>query len=82
MLLFCGTRAYLFSPEKGSGYAFSTRNSCSKLLASDGVNFQGVHQSSYKKRVYGAVRCIKESINVGQFLILKNSVYFFWFEDF
>ena len=37
-----GTRAYLFSPEEGSCYVFSTRNNCCEFLASDGVIFQSV----------------------------------------
>ena len=42
LLLHFGTCAYLFSPEGGSCYVFSTQNNCCKFLASDGVTFQNV----------------------------------------
>ena len=41
------TRAYLFTPEEGSCYAFSTRNNCCEFLASDGVIFQSVIKLFY-----------------------------------
>ena len=34
LLFHFGTRAYLFSPDEGSGYIFSTRNICCEFLAS------------------------------------------------
>ena len=42
LLLHFGTCAYLFSPEEGSCYVFSTQNNCCQFLASDGVIFQSV----------------------------------------
>ena len=45
LLLHFGTRAYLFSPEEGSCYVFSTRNNCCELLAFYGVITQSVIQS-------------------------------------
>ena len=45
LLLLFGTRAYLFSPNKGSCCIFSTRNSWCKVLASYGVITQSVIQS-------------------------------------
>ena len=37
LLLHFGTCAYLFSPEEGSCYIFSTRNNCCEFLAYYGV---------------------------------------------
>ena len=39
------TRAYLFSPDQGLCYVFSTRNNCCELFASYGVIFQSVIKS-------------------------------------
>ena len=54
LMLHFGTRAYLFSPEEGSCYVFSTRNNCCKFLASDGVIFQSVIKLFFKTPVFGA----------------------------
>ena len=48
VLLHFGTRAYLFSPEEGSWYVFSTRINCCEFLASDGVIFQNVTKTFFK----------------------------------
>ena len=48
------TRAYLFSPDKGSGNLFSTQNNCCQFLASYGVVIQSVTQSFLKTPVCGA----------------------------
>ena len=50
MLLF-GTRAYLFSPDEGSCYVFSTRNNCWKFLASYDVIFQSSFKLYFKTPV-------------------------------
>ena len=49
-----GTRAYLFSPEEGSCYVFSTRNNCCEFLASYGIIIQSVIQSYLKTPACGA----------------------------
>ena len=49
-----GTRAYLFSPEEGLCYIFSTQNNCWEFLASDGVIFQNVIKPLFKTPVFGA----------------------------
>ena len=50
LLLYCGTtRTYLFSPDEGSCYVFSTRNNHCEILASDGVILQSDHQSNKPK---------------------------------
>ena len=54
LLLHFGTRAYLFSPEEGSCYVFSTRNNCCEFLAFYGVISQSVIQSFLKTPVCGA----------------------------
>ena len=54
LLLLFGTRAYLFSPEEGSCYVFSTRNNCCEFLAFYGVVTQSVTQSFLKTPVCGA----------------------------
>ena len=48
LLLHFGTRAYLFSPDEGSCYVFSTRNICCVFLADCGVTFQSVIKSKIK----------------------------------
>ena len=53
-LLLFGTRAYLFSPDEGSWYIFSTRNNCCEFFASYGVIIQSVAQSFLKTPVCGA----------------------------
>ena len=60
-LLYFGTRVYLFSPEEGSRYLFSTRNNCCEFLASDGVIFSLNHSS--KRQFFGApfTSCAVES---------------------
>ena len=40
LLLHFSTRAYLFPPDKGSCYIFSTQNNCCEFLASYGVILQ------------------------------------------
>ena len=54
LLLYFGTRAYLFSPEERSCYVFSTRNNCCKFFASDGAIFQSVNKPFFKTPVFGA----------------------------
>ena len=54
MLLHFCTRAYLFSPDKGSCYIFSTRNNCCEFLASYGVILQSDIQLYFKTPVCGA----------------------------
>ena len=54
LLFYFGTRAYLFSPDEGSCYIFSTRNNCCEFLASYGVISQSVIQSFLKTPVCGA----------------------------
>ena len=51
----CGTYGYLFSPEEGSFFLFSTRNNCCEFLAHDGFNLQSPHRSLFKKLVCGAI---------------------------
>ena len=48
------TRAYLFSPDEGSWYIFSTRNNCCEFPASYGVIIQSVIQSFSKMPVFDA----------------------------
>ena len=48
LLLYFGTCAYLFLPDEGSCYIFSTRNNCCEFLASSGVIIQSVTQSLYR----------------------------------
>ena len=56
-----GTRAYLFLPEEGSCYVFSTGNNCCEFLASDGVIFfQSVIKSFFKTPVFGAPLTIND----------------------
>ena len=40
--------AYLFSPDEGSCYVFSTWNNCCKFLASYGVTFQSIIKPLHK----------------------------------
>ena len=47
LLLYFGTRAYLFSPNKGSCYVSSTRNNCCEFLASYGVTFHSFKKSYF-----------------------------------
>ena len=54
LLLHFGTRAYLFSPEEGLYYIFSTENSCCMFLASYGVILQSDIQPYFKTPVCGA----------------------------
>ena len=49
-----GTRAYLFSPDEGSCYIFSTRNNCREFLVSYATTFQSDIQPYFKTRVCGA----------------------------
>ena len=44
-VLYFGSRAYLFSPDEGSCYVFSTRNNCSEFVASYGIIIQSFIQS-------------------------------------
>ena len=46
LLLYFGSRAYLFSPEEGSCYVFTTRNNCCEFLAFYGV-IQSKPRSAY-----------------------------------
>ena len=55
LLLHFGTRAYLFSPDEGSCYVFSTRNNYCEFLAFYGVTFQSVIKSFLKTPVFGAL---------------------------
>ena len=48
MLLYFSTHAYLFLPDKGWCYIFSTQNNCCKFLASYGVIIQSATQSFMK----------------------------------
>ena len=48
MLLHFVPRDYLFSPDVGSVYIFSTRNNCCEFFASYGVTFQSVTPLSPK----------------------------------
>ena len=48
LLLYFGTRAYLFSSDEGSCYIFSARNNCCEFLASYGDTFQSAIKSSWK----------------------------------
>ena len=54
LLLHFGTRAFLFLPDEGSCYIFSTRNNCCQFLAPYCVNIQSVTQSFLKTPVCGA----------------------------
>ena len=54
LLLYFGTRAYLFSPDKGSWYVFPTGNNCCEFLASYYVIILSVTQSFLKMPVCGA----------------------------
>ena len=54
LLLYFGIRAYLFSPDEGLCYIFSTRNNCCEILASYGVIIQSVIQPFLKTPVSGA----------------------------
>ena len=54
LLLHFGTHAYLFLPEEGSCYVFSTRNNYSEFLASDGVIFKSVIKPFFKTPVFDA----------------------------
>ena len=45
LLLYCGTRSYLLSPDEESYDVFSARNNCCEFLASDGVILQSDDQS-------------------------------------
>ena len=47
-MLYCGTRAYQFSPYERSCYFSTIRNNCCPFLASDGPVLQSDHQSSAK----------------------------------
>ena len=49
-----GTRAYLFSSDEGSCYAFSTSNNYCKSLTSYGVIIQSVNKSFLKTPICGA----------------------------
>ena len=40
LLLYCGTRAYLFSPDKESRYIFSNRNYCCEFSCIDDASFR------------------------------------------
>ena len=53
LLLYFGTRAYLFSSDEGSCYVFCTRNNCCVFLASYGVIILSVIQLYLKTPVFG-----------------------------
>ena len=54
LLLYFGTRTYLFSPNEGSCYVFLTRNNCCQFLAFYGTVIQSAIQSHLKTLVCGA----------------------------
>ena len=54
LLLHFGTCTYLFLPDEGSCYIFSTGNNCCTFLASYGVIIQSVSQSFLKTPICGA----------------------------
>ena len=76
LLLHFGTRACLFSPDKGSCYVFSTRNNCCEFLASDGVIFQSVIKPFLKTPVFGAPLTSLETVFV------FDSEVFVWFHSY
>ena len=49
-----GTCAYLFLPDEGSCYAFSTQNNCREILAFYGVILQSDIQPYFKMPICGA----------------------------
>ena len=53
-LLYCSSCAYSFSPDKGPCFAFSNRNNCCELLASNVVILPSDHQFYFKMTVLGA----------------------------
>ena len=54
MLKNFGIRAYLFLPDEGSCYIFSTQSTCYEFLASHSVIIQGVIQSFFETLVCNA----------------------------
>ena len=70
MLLHFGTRAYLFSPEEGLCYVFSTWNKCCEFFANDGVIIQSVIQSMciyiYRYVFVDVDSCYAETKYLGQ----------------
>ena len=54
LLLHFGTRAYLFLPDKGSCYIFSTQSNCCEFLASYSVILYSDIQPYFKTPVCGA----------------------------
>ena len=48
LLLHFGTLAYLFLPDEGSCYIFSTQNNCCEFLAFYGVLLQSDIQQRFK----------------------------------
>ena len=57
-LLFCGARAYLFSPDEGScDFSFPTRKKFWRCLAPDIVILQSVHQPSSEHQFVVLLYC-------------------------
>ena len=54
LLIYFGTRVYLFLPDERPCYVFSTQNNCCELLASYGVIIQSAIQSYLKTPICGA----------------------------
>ena len=57
--LYFGSRTYLFLPDEGYCYIFSTRNNCCKSLASCGVVIQSVIQSHVSTFFFFSVVTLK-----------------------
>ena len=62
LLSYFGIRAYLFSPNEGSRYVFSIRNSCCEFLASYGVIFKSIIKPFFKTPVFGAPLSYTKSV--------------------
>ena len=62
LLLHFGTRTYLYSPDEGSCYVFSTRNICCEFLASYGV---------FRSDVGGKIKISFVMLKVGDSLDFK-----------
>ena len=75
-LLYFGTCAYLFLPDEGSCYIFSSQNNCYKFLASYGVIIQSVIHSDNliiqkKLKLYAKFNSLK-TLNKMFFLFSEN----------
>ena len=57
------TPAYMFSPDEGSCYVFSTPNNCCEFFASYGVTFHVLSNHSLKRRFWCSIVVYRFTFN-------------------